>query len=147
MTGARDAQCQNRLLEGYYGRDRGWLIAGGGLGGRVKQVVLYRVDARGLGSYGGDGSWRDNVIARGGCGVGGQEGSLVSLVCGLLRSRWRGREAIMGDDEVEAGSLGAAGGINSRCANGPVHGWLLGAKRQEVSSFGPVQWLLYGVHE
>lgn len=53
----------------------------------------------------------------------------------------------MGDDEVEIGSLGAAGGINSRCANGPVHGWLLGAKRQDMSSFVPVQWLLYRVYK
>lgn len=109
--------------------------------------MLYRVDSRCLGRYWGDGSGWDNVIARGGCGVGGQEGSLVSLVCEVLRGSGRRGEAIMGDDEVEIGSLGAAGGINSRCANGPVHGWLLGAKRQDVSSFVPVEWLLYRMYK
>jgi hypothetical protein len=143
VTGARNPQCQDWLLERYCHRNRGWLIAGGSFRGRIERIVLYRVDARGQGRHWGEGSGGDNVIAGGGCRVRGQEGSLVSLVCGVLRSGGRRRGAIMGDDEVEIGSLGAAGGMNSRCANGPVHGWLLGAKRQDVSSFAPIQLPLY----
>lgn len=63
--------------------------------------------------------------------VGGEERRLLIPRVGFVFLGQRRLEAVMGDDDVEAGDPACARRIDSRSANRPVHGWLF-----EADTFG-----------
>lgn len=86
-------------------------------------------------------AWDGHIVARG--GVGGQEAGLISVLA------WRrDGQAIMRQGDLEGQWRVAAGGIDSGSANRPVHGWPVWSPRRgavDMSSSGPIEWLVRGV--